>query len=473
MTLSESGNAPSIPENDDLNLRAETMRQCRAELCDLDGEVKAIKSLPTEVVDFLNTNVPGNQKDAAVALAQTMLADNPHIFDLPAEMLPVVLRPCLQFAEAQNHRADEADEDRKIVENKATLKQGNTIIEGLTSEVQLEEISRTDPALKNLKGQALIAALNQHDLVKSSPHLQDYLRRIEDQLNALQSLAATPQETAVLETIIGQSAINFGADNTADIFADLMARTDQSSEILEATKAKVHELFNIPTIQTAGDLQTVLNNGYGLDSEGGKIPISADQKLRVFPNTYLYEAPSGGRIFEITVPGERKFKVRFDRNSTEHDLYDSSLTVQMMGLMAQMNLAAPIWQRGWTLQTGGVIDLHYDDVIKAKRVYSLMGGGTSGFDGRLIGAGDQQQLSHSLQAFPRKGDAAAGDNNSGQALADYQELTIVNEDGTINWSQFEKAAAYLQDVSARGGQPNFNDLKAHLTGGSEDEMDHL
>ena len=50
------------------------------------------------------------------------------------------------------------------------------------------------------------------------------------------------------------------------------------------------------------------------------------------------------------------------------------------------------------------------------------------------------------------------------ALEEYKELTIVNEDGTITWTQFEKSAHYLQDVSRKNGEPNFEDLKSHLLG---------
>jgi len=250
------------------------------------------------------------------------------------------------------------------------------------------------------------------------------------------------------------------------VFSDLRVAVDNSPDISEDTKANIQKLFNIPTIKTASGLQSVLTNGYGVDNEGNKLPISQDQKLRIFPNTYLYEMPSGDRIFEIAVAGDRTYKVRFDEGTNEQALYDSSLTIQMMGLMAQMNLAAAIWPRGWTLEEGGLIDLHFDDVITAKRVSSLMLGNMAGHDGRMIASNRQARMSHNFQAFPKKGDAAAGDNGPDRALVDYKELTIINQDGSINWMQFEKATLYLQGITAKGGQPNFDDLKIHLTSSS-------
>ncbi|MCF6293957.1 MAG: hypothetical protein L3J04_11245 [Robiginitomaculum sp.] len=94
----------------------------------------------------------------------------------------------------------------------------------------------------------------------------------------------------------------------------------------------------------------------------------------------------------------------------------------------------------------------------------MFAGGMTGYNARLLSESQQGQFAHSFQAFPKKGDAAEGDNDPARAMEEYQELTIVNEDGTINWTQFEKAASYLQDVSRKSGQPNFEDLKAHLLG---------
>ena len=131
--------------------------------------------------------------------------------------------------------------------------------------------------------------------------------------------------------------------------------------------------------------------------------------------------------------------------------------------MEKMSLAEPIFQRGWNITHGGTIDLHFDDIITAKRIGSIFLGGTSGHDAQLLTSNSKNRMGHNFQAFPRKGDAATGDNNSDRALADYRELTIINEDGTVNWTKFEKAGLYLQGITAKGGQPNFEDLKNHLT----------
>ena len=112
--------------------------------------------------------------------------------------------------------------------------------------------------------------------------------------------------------------------------------------------------------------------------------------------------------------------------------------------------------------------MHYDDINTAKRIGGMVLGGMTGHNARLVSESQQSQFAHNLQAFPRKGQAAEGDNNPARALEEYKELTIVNEDGTINWTQFEKAAHYLQDVSRKNGEPNFEDLKMHLLDNEDD-----
>ena len=205
-----------------------------------------------------------------------------------------------------------------------------------------------------------------------------------------------------------------------------------------------------------------MNTGYGTDENGDKIPITQDNKARIFPNTYLYEMPNGTRIFEVNLEGGRNLKVRFDGETNTNTLFDLVFTTQTIFEMEKLNLAKPIWRRGWNISHGGVIDLHYGDINTAKRIGGMFIGGMTGHNARLLSENQQSQMAHSFQAFPRKGQAAEGDNNEDHPIADYKELTIVNEDGSINWTQFEKAASYLQEVSRRGGEPNFEDLKTYL-----------
>jgi len=92
----------------------------------------------------------------------------------------------------------------------------------------------------------------------------------------------------------------------------------------------------------------------------------------------------------------------------------------------------------------------------------MFAGGMTGYNARLLSESQQGQFAHNFQAFPKKGQAAEGDNDPVRAIEEYKELTIVNEDGSINWTQFEKAASYLQDVSRKNGEPNFENFEAHF-----------
>ena len=394
-------------------------------------------------------------------------SQNPNIFNVPADFLPTILNSTLNEFDLAALSAKEKtiDLDNDVLDRE--IAEGRAKVETLSDEVQLENIARTDPSFKDLSGRPLIDALYRLGFVQERPELQNRLKMISERLDAIQGVAANPAEAQILENIIEQSALYFGADNPADIFADVLARADSDPNLSEATKVKVHELFDIPTVKTAADIQTVLNQGYGIDEDGERMPFTQDYKARVFENTYVYETPSGERRFQVNLPDGRNLNIAFDGETNTQALCDLIYTTQIMFEMEKMSLAEPIFQRGWNITHGGAIDLHFDDIITAKRIGAIFLGGTSGYDAQLLSSGSQNQMGHNFQAFPRKGDAATGDNNSDRTLAEYQELTIINEDGTINWTQFEKAGLYLQGITVKGGQPNFKDLKNHLT---ESEM---
>ena len=452
------------------NNQAKEIASCKGETCsklgNLQVEVNGIDPLPKPVTDYLSANVSNEVRPLALEKLLAMQQNNPNIFLLPPNILPMVIDPVIESSEiaARNERIENKTNENAELDEK--IAKGNTTVEVLSDEVKLEKLANTDPDLKDLGGRLLLNALLRHVYVRERSHLIPYLEGIKNQLNAISNLASTPEEAAALDGILNSSTLYLGADNFTDVFADVLAKADSSPEISEATKVKIHQLFKIPTIRTAGDIQDILDAGYGTDENGDKIPITQGNKARVFPNTYLYEMPSGDRIFEVNLEDGRNLKVRFDGETNTKTLFDLVFTTQTIFEMEKLNLAKPIWQRGWNISHGGMIDLHYDDIITAKRIGGMFLGGMAGQNARLLSQDQQGQMAHSFQAFPKKGQAAEGDNNVDHPLADYKELTIVNEDGTINWTQFEKAASYLQDVSRRGGEPNFEDLKKYLQRGS-------
>lgn len=455
---------------------ADCKQETCAKLTDLQHEITGTDSLPTPVIDYVIAHFEEGDREAALLTTTELQRQNPNLFNVPADIMPSVLASMLDNPEnatldAQEKSIDRenADLDQEIEAERKANELRRTTVEVLSDELQLEEIARTDPSLKDLSGRTLINALYRLGFVRERPALQDRLTMISEKLGAIQGVAASPAEAEALDTIIGQSALYFGAGNPADVFADVLARTDSDPNISEATKAKVHELFNIPTVKTAADIQMVLNQGYGIGEDGKRLPFTKNNKARVFDNTYVYETPTGERRFEVKLPDGRNLNIAFDGETNTQTLGNLIYTTQIIFEMEKMSLAEPIFQRGWNITHGGNIDLHFDDIMTAKRIGVMFLGGTAGYDTELLSGGDQSRMSHNFQAFPRKGDAAHADNNSERALTEYQELTIINEDGTINWSRFEKAALYLQGVTARGGQPNFEDLKTYLTGGEEME----
>lgn len=440
---------------------AEERAECQTQTCHalthLQCEMIGAEDLPEAVTDYIAKQFPTNQRENVLIEATRLQTLNPAVFSVPANILPMILDAALGDFEISAKR--------KTLKTEHEIgKELDTTIDVLSDEVQLEEIARTDPSLKDLSGHALIDALYRLGFVRERPELQNRLKMIGEKLDAVSSVAANPAEAQALQTIIGQSILYFGADNPAEIFTDVLARTDSDPNLSEATKSKVHELFNIPTVKTAADIQMVLNQGDGIGEDGERMPFTKDNKARVFENTYVYETPTGERRFQVNLSGGRNINIAFDGETKAQTLADLVYTTQIIFEMEKMSLAEPIFKRGWNITHGGNIDLHFNDIITAKRIGTMFLGGLAGYDARLLSDSNQDQIAHNFQAFPRKGDAAYGNNNADKAMEEYQDLTIINDDGTINWTRFEKAGLYLQDVTARGGQPNFDDLKTYLTG---------
>ncbi len=461
-------------EHHDEHSQSQECADCKQETCaklaELQQDIIGVDNLPPPVLNYVTTNISADKQGAALQRVAELQIQNPNLFNVPINLLPTILTSILGESEIaaldtkeKSIDLENANFNQEIEAKRKANDLRRATVDTLSDEVQLEDIARTDPNLKDLSGRALIDTLYRLSFVQERPELQNRLTMISKKLDAIQGVAANPAEAQALENIIGQSTLYFGADNPADIFTDVLARADSDPNLSEATKVKVHELFNIPTIKTAADIQTVLNQGYGIDGDGERMPFTQDNKARVFENTYVYETPSGERRFQVNLPDGRNLNIAFDGETNTQALGDLIYTTQIMFEMEKISLAEPIFQRGWNITHGGTIDLHFDDIITAKRIGSTFLGGTSGHDAQLLTSKSQNRMGHNFQAFPSKGDAAEGDNNADRALADYRELTIINEDGTVNWTKFEKAGLYLQGITAKGGQPNFLDLKNHLT----------
>lgn len=451
MASFEHGSEHLSPPN-----RAEIIHKTQNDLAELGQEVRPQPQLPKAVLDLVKTYLPEDLQEDGGEAALSLQADNPDIFKVPDTVLPIILGAALREVEINAKR-------NNLMTEKADNASRNKEIDALSDAVALEEISQTNPKLKTLRGADLLEALLTHEFVEGRPHLTERLNLIKGQFEAIRRVAATPEEAAALDNILSAAPLYFGAETIDGVFADVLTAADNAPDISEDTKVNIHKLFNIPTVKTAGDLQSILQTGYGTDANGEKIAIGQNEKLRVFPNSYLYELPDGDRLFDVHVPGNRLFKVKFGADTKESHLTDSILATQTIAVMAQIGLAESIWNRGWSLQSGGVLDLSGDDIIKAKRILGILAGGNTGYDNYLVNGNLSQEIMHRIQAFPRKGDAAFDNNDPASARADYQELTIIDAQGNFDWQQFEKAAHYLHDVTRKGGQPNFEGLKACLT----------
>ncbi len=214
--------------------------------------------------------------------------------------------------------------------------------------------------------------------------------------------------------------------------------------------------------KTGSDIQKSFDAGFGLDSNGKKIPFSFKHPAQLQKNTQLYEKPDGTRIVDFQLPDNRHFKVEFSASLNGEDVGEIVFAGQMIYACETLALAQPIFQRGTKITQGGTIDIHFDDIIKARKVAQYLLGNTSGYDGNILDSANIARLKKDLQCLRREGDWATGDNDPTRAIRDFQELGIVDEGGNIDWYNFERVSDFIQREKSRGTVPEFESLYKYL-----------
>ena len=197
-------------------------------------------------------------------------------------------------------------------------------------------------------------------------------------------------------------------------------------------KTSIAQQLNIPRLQklaTGSDIQNSFDQGNGVDKQGERIPFTADNPAILNNQTYLYETPDGSRIADFMLPDGRNYKVEFSESLEGETVGEYIFTAQMMVAAETLALAQPIFQRGIKISHGGHIDIHFDDIVKAKRVAQALLGDTSGYDGTLLSTSKINRLKKDFQAFRKEGDWVTGDNDPARATKDFQELGIVDTNG--------------------------------------------
>jgi len=439
-------------ENPATQQKAEAVEQCHAEQCELDHEVLEQSAiLPPDAVRFLVQGVRQPEHlTFAIKQAESELVDNPTILSDP-DIRDAVLTDCIETAaiECQRNREKSADVEnkRETVANLKAKISGN--LSGPDKAGQLSQL------IQAVKDSADFSKAEREATLK-------HLTQITAQLSQIRQVAATPGETTAINQIMAIAPLNLGAGSNFEVFGDVLAQVDGSEDLSESTKQNVHKLFEIPTVETGGDVKSVLDNGRGVDTSGHRLAVDEAHKIRIAPNNYVYEEPDGRRTYEINLPDGRNLKTHFPPGSSDQHTGDLGIVMGNLYAAEALGLAEPIFQRGWKITHGGTIDIHYDDIIKAKRLNEIFMGGTAGHDNRLMNASDINRLKHDYQAFSRQGDLATGDNDPQRQREDFQELGIIMPDGAINWNQLERAALYLQTKTSQGGIPDFEDLKRAL-----------
>lgn len=448
----------------------EALRRDRAELSQETCQSRWPK-VPEHAAQYLQQECPEHfalAMDEAAALDEAELAD--------PDIAPFLLDDCIQAAQIaaldaglEQDSSEIAALDGQIGQQAETialeqagLAQDNATTEGLTRlrDIALEE-SELGGGVEALL-QRVTARLSEIPEGPERQAAQEQLASVRAMLGQMRSVVTDPQERQAFESILSVSNLNLGASSNLGVFSDVMARVDSSDQLSEETKQQIHETLGVPTVRTGGDVNQALGDGRGTDENGERLPYDENHKIRTAPNNYVYEGANGENIYEMNLPDGRVIKTKFPSGSSDQHTGDLGIFMGSLYAAESLGLGEAIFQRGWNITQGGMIDVHYDDIIKAKRLNVLFLGGMAGYDNELMTAPRIARLKHDYQAFSRQGDWATGDNDPERQREDYQELGILDQNGAVNWQQMERAARYLQTQTSQGGIPEFEDLKRSL-----------
>lgn len=440
----------------------------------LDADIASERwpNVPEHAVAYLRENCPEHfclAMDEAAQLDPADLADP----ILAEELLP----DCISAAEiaARTERVEAgraeiaaldgqiATNDETIAAEQAGLEQDNTTREGLSDQVALNELTKTDPTLKNLRGEALLNALASHPFVQERPQLQAYLNGIRSQLNRMRAVVTDPQERQAFESILSVSSFNLGAESNQGVFADVIARVDASDAISEETKADLRASLGVPQVNTGSQAQDILRETR-TDENGNEVPVwPEDRPLNVRPGVDMYSdgnqrqylrAEFNGHITTIDTTGWSGEVVGkyLEALSFVHDVESFGGT----------GLFHSIYRIDFNLAGDEGFDAH-----KVNQILNIMGKWFGGFehaDGDIRQSGDRQGfIRYMVRLLNKRGTATGFEESQADTDEVLNELRLRNADGSPNWQQIDRLGEFARSTYL-SGEANFEDLKVHLIG---------
>ena len=381
----------------------------------------------------------------------------------PAEVKANCDAVLARYEKAANDKDSVQAVDQATSANEQTIRAENIAEEIAVSEDAAEQVGKDQDQkevadyLDNLGDtltlnqiEAALAKCNQLEDKSAYFEIHFALTTVKSDLNRVASIAPpdNPQEAAVLRQIVASTPVSWKAPTPAVRYQAIIAAID-AGQLSDDTRRRAKEALvgvraHNPSIQTGGDVNDVLLNGYGeetyIDENGEiqtrKVPLQPGQEIPVTDNAALTVSDSGQPQLKIsTSTGE--FHADLPENVTADIMTQTVLTTQLIAQFHDINLAEVMYGRPMQERGGGRIDLRLpEDFNRTKRLMQTLYGGTAGYNGEILQQGDLDRIPYLMQFHSSKGDAMRGDVNPDMMRADLETQGVI-ENGSINWQRFE------------------------------------
>lgn len=318
-----------------------------------------------------------------------------------------------------------------------------------------------------LRGQGFTKKAALQNLLETSdnPEHKERLSNVLSSISVLEN--ALPGKSEAVARFIENSNLDLGAANSAAVFADVFANMEASDEFTAEEVATLRAAVTGEVKSTTGtDINNALNEGAGKDEAGNTIPYTEDNPFEPRPNTKIYEEPGGERTVKINVGGDI-IETRVSANILGNDMGKVINTMLVLEEAESMGLNNVFFQKGFNQLGGGApIRIDYDDINDAQLVMTSFIGGGTGFNGDVMAENETARLKKNFQWLRKgevSGDGGAEDHDSAKAMADLQELGILDAGGALDENKLASAGNFIQ-LNAGTSTSRFEQLKIHLDG---------
>jgi len=445
--MSEAHNAPEF-QSPELQVAPEQPQRSLE-------EVARERDQTDQVIDEIHQKETAEAQADLEAQFSIFVVEN-EFFDLQPQDEGLMVKVLLDM-QSKAHDFDIRQLDREVIRTqiseKIVVNEAREGVESNKKANETEEILRDswEGSGKDIKSLKAFRAENKEalDSLLADENTKASMEALMNRMDALIMMTNASPEYATKFEAAGVNIFDEGAVlsfmHTSGFWED--DSIDESLKTEVATKLG----FQPDIVKTGSDIQDTLTAGHVDVGTGERKPYTKDFPYQVDDTTVIYEKPTGERVVQVNLPNGREISAKFEANTGGAVVGQIAYTVQIMYQMERFNLAGPVFQRGHKITHGGEIDIHYDDIIRAKTVGDILIGGDSGYDGEVL---RDSWVAHRIQGLSSDGDHRSWTNDPEQAERDLKGLGIV-KDGDVDFAQFRRVGNELNRVEANGGAPDY------------------